>query len=69
MTTTPHAGQCEIETVELYPSGGGNPVNLTGSTLGIDIYESIFSSAVSGTILIGNTDGIVSNLPILGKNF
>ena len=69
MTTTPHAGQCEIETVELYPSGGGNPVDLTGSTLGIDIYESIFSSAVSGTILIGNTDGIVSNLPILGQEF
>ena len=46
----------------VYKDTRGNPVDLTGSTLGIDIYESIFSSAVSGTILIWNTDGIVSKL-------
>ena len=69
MTTTPHPGQYALEVLDLFPSDGNSGVDLTQNVLDIDLYESIFTSSISGTVTFIDTDNFISNFPVLGQEF
>ena len=64
-----YAGEYTIEQLDLFPSSGVGAIDLRQNFLDINLYESIFSSSVSGTIKIATTDELVANFPIVGQEF
>ena len=64
-----YAGEYTIEQLDLFPSSGAGAIDLRQNFLDINLYESIFSSSVSGTITIATTDELVANFPIVGQEF
>ena len=63
-----YAGEYEIEEIRLF-SSSGNIIPLNGLVAQLEIFEDIFSSAMSGSITLLDTNRIVLNLPIIGQEY
>ena len=60
------AGELNLTKVWLHDTKRQTKINLFLSFLEIDVYESIFSPCLSGTVTIVDGFNLISNLPILG---
>ena len=63
-----YAGEYILKEASLVTSSGVT-IDLTGTILGIEIYENIFSTSLSGTILFVDENNIVTNGPIIGQEY
>ena len=68
MSDIKYAGEVELKKLILI-SSSGTAVDLTELVININIYESIFSSSMSGSILIADTNNLSVNLPIIGQEY
>ena len=68
MSGIKHAGEVELQKLVLI-SSSGTAIDLTELVININIYESVFSHAMSGSILIGDTNNLSVNLPIIGQEY
>ena len=63
-----YAGEYILKEASLVTSSGVT-IDLTGTILGIEIYENIFSTSLSGSILFVDENNIVTNGPIIGQEY
>jgi hypothetical protein len=63
-----YAGEVELKKLVLI-SSSGTAIDLSNIVITINIYESVFSNAMSGSILIGDTNNLAANLPIIGQEY
>ena len=63
-----YAGEYILKEASLVTSSGVT-IDLTGTILGIEIYENIFSTSLSGSILFVDENNIVTNGPIVGQEY
>jgi hypothetical protein len=68
MSEIKYAGEVELQKLVLI-SSSGTAIDLTELVININIYESLFSHAISGSILIGDTNNLAVNLPIIGQEY
>ncbi len=61
-----YAGEFQIEEFKLF-SSTGKFIYMDTHALRINIHESIFSNAISGEILMFDTDNLITNFPIIGQ--
>ena len=61
-----YAGQFEIEELKLF-SSTGIFISLEQLAMEVDIYEDIFSNAITGHLFMIDTDNLISNFPIIGQ--
>ncbi len=62
-------GQVEIKNIVLVSSPKGTYVNLLDYLVEINIYESLFSGSVSGTITLADSTNLISMMPLMGDEF
>ena len=62
------AGEYQLDELLVHTSSG-NIMNLTKAVQSIDIYEDMFSTALSGSITILDIDNIVENGPVIGQEY
>ena len=62
------AGDFDLEVLTLI-TVSGMEIDLTASCIGITIYEDIFSLALTGTIMLGDSFNLPSHGPILGQEY
>ena len=67
-TSSNYAGKYEVKEL-LVKTITGNVLDLKNQVQYIDIYESIFSNSLSGSITILDVDNIAANGPIIGQEF
>ena len=67
-TSTNYAGKYEVKEL-LIKTSSGSVLDLKNSVQAIDIYESIFSTSLSGSITILDVHNIAANGPIIGQEF
>ena len=67
-TSNNYAGKYEVKEL-LVKTITGNVLDLKNQVQYIDIYESIFSNSLSGSITILDVDNIAANGPIIGQEF
>ena len=67
-TSNNYAGKYEVKEL-LVKTITGNVLDLENQVQYIDIYESIFSNSLSGSITILDVDNIAANGPIIGQEF
>ena len=60
-------GQVEIKNIVLLSSPKGTYVNLLDYLVEINIYESLFSGSVSGTITLADSTNLISMMPLMGE--
>ena len=63
-----YAGEYDISQLKLF-TAAGNVIDLSSTYQQLDIYENMFSNALTGTLLITDTNNIVMNAPITGQEF
>ena len=63
-----YAGQYEVKELLVHTSAG-TIINLRNAIQSVNIYESIFSTSLSGTITILDIDDIATNGPIIGQEY
>jgi len=68
MSDIKYAGEVELKKLVLI-SSSGTAIDLSNIVITINIYESVFSNAMSGSILIGDTNNLAANLPIIGQEY
>ena len=68
MSNLQYAGEYKISELKLFTSSG-NVVNLSQIYSSIIIYEDIFNSSMTGSILLVDTNNIIMNMPITGQDF
>ena len=68
MSDIKYAGEVELTKLVLI-SSSGVAIDLTELVITINMYESVFSHAMSGSILIGDTNNLAVNLPIIGQEY
>ena len=66
--STNYAGKYEVKEL-LIKNSSGSVLDLKNSVQAIDIYESIFSTSLSGSITILDVHNIAANGPIIGQEF
>ena len=59
-------GQYNLTTVLLSSPLNSNELSITPLLIGIDIYESIFQGAISGSLSLRDTSNLISTFPICG---
>ena len=59
------AGEFELNTIEIIASSGQSIDNIT--PLEINIFESIFSNALTGNISIADTNNLIELMPLIGQ--
>ena len=62
------AGEYHLKELLVYTSSG-NVLNLTKAVQSIEIFEDMFSTALSGTLLILDVDNIAENGPVIGQEY
>ena len=65
MSTLQYAGEFELVKAKLLTTKGIEH-DLSLITLAVELYEDIFSSAITGTILLTDTSDIINSAPIVG---
>ena len=68
MSDIKYAGEVELTKLVLI-SSSGVAIDLTEVVININMYESVFSRAMSGSVLIGDTNNLSVNLPIIGQEY
>ena len=68
MSEIKYAGEVELTKLVLI-SSSGVAIDLTELVITINMFESVFSHAMSGSILIGDTNNLAVNLPIIGQEY
>ena len=68
MSDIKYAGEVELQELILI-SSSGTTIDLTELVININMYESVFSHAMSGNILIADTNNLAVNLPIIGQEY
>ena len=63
-----YPGEYEIDFLQIQ-SSTGDSVDLRKSAVEINLFENIFSNALSGSIIFVYTNDIVTNFPITGQEF
>ena len=63
-----YPGEYEIDFLQIQ-SSTGDSVDLRKSAIEINLFENIFSNALSGSIIFADTNDIVTNFPIIGQEF
>ena len=61
-----YAGELNIDTLEILTSGGLK-LDVTGITVSVDIFEDIFKNTITGSIILGDTENILTNFKIVGQ--
>ena len=62
------AGEFKLETCEII-SSAGVVADITLSIVEINLFESIFSSSITGSIILADTNNLTDNLPIIGQEY
>ena len=62
------AGDYDIKEIKLFTSSG-NVIDLSEVVIAINIYEDIFSPAITGSIAVVDTNAIITNAPITGQDY
>lgn len=60
-----YAGEFNIDALEILTSNGVS-VDVSELTISVDIFEDIFSNSIQGSIIIGDTDNLLTNFNIIG---
>ena len=63
-----YAGEYILKEASLVTSSGV-VFDLMGTILGIEIYENIFSTSISGNFVLVDENNIVTNGPIIGQEY
>ena len=63
-----YAGEFDLEKCELISSAGVT-VDISAIIVEINIFEDIFSHSLNGSIIIGDTNNLVDNMPIVGQEY
>lgn len=61
-----YAGEVNFDTLEILTSGGLR-VDVTDITVSLDIFEDIFKNTITGSIILGDTENILTNFKIVGQ--
>ena len=61
-------GDYRISEVILY-SYAGLPIDISDTIVSMDIYESIYSNCITGSITFADTQGLTERTPIIGKEY
>ena len=62
------AGEFNLEKCVLISSAGVS-AEITGNVVEINIFESIFSNALTGSIILTDTNNLSDNMPIIGQEY
>lgn len=62
------AGEFNLEKCELISSAGIS-ADISGIIVEINIFESIFSNALTGSIILTDTNNLTDNMPIIGQEY
>jgi len=62
------AGDYNIKEIKLFTSSG-NVIDLSEAVITMNIYEDIFSPAITGSIAVVDTNAIITNAPITGQDY
>ena len=68
MSGIQYAGEYEIENLILF-SSSGLMLPLNGLSPHLEIYENIFSSTITGSITLLDTNNLILNVPIIGQEY
>jgi len=68
MAEIQYAGEYELEELKLY-SSTGNVIDLTTTTLEINLFEDITRTSMSGSVIIADTNNLILNTPVIGQEF
>ena len=63
-----YAGEYILKEASLVTSSGVT-IDLAGTIIGMDIYENIFSTSLSGSFVMIDENNIVTNGPIVGQEY
>lgn len=62
-----HAGEYKLETLEILSQNTGEFADITAFMLEINLYEDLFSSCMTGSLILADAANLIANLPILGN--
>ena len=68
MSGIQYAGEYEIKEARIF-SSSGNIIPLESLLVGIELFENVFSYAITGSITLLDTNSVVLNLPIIGQEY
>ena len=68
MDRTQFAGEFKLDKCELISSTGVS-ADISAIVAEINIFESIFKTALTGSVVITDTNNLVDNMPIIGQEF
>ena len=64
-----NAGDFKIEELSITSASTQTTSDITNFMLEINLYEDLFSSCMSGTLILADAANLISNLPILGNEY
>ena len=68
MKEVQYAGEFKLENCEIIASSGV-VAEISSNIVEINLFESIFSSSLTGSIIIADTNNLTDNLPIIGQEY
>tara|TARA_R110002074_G_C12489312_1_gene661619 strand:+ start:402 stop:1793 length:1392 start_codon:yes stop_codon:yes gene_type:complete len=68
MAEIQYAGEYELQELKLY-SSTGNVIDLTTTTIEINLFEDMNRTSMSGSVIIADTNNLILNTPILGQEY
>ena len=68
MAEIQYAGEYELQELKLY-SSTGNVIDLTTTTVEINLFEDITRNSMSGSIIVADTNNLILNTPIIGQEY
>ena len=68
MSKLNYAGEYAISELKLM-SSSGNVVDLSMAYIALSLFEDIFSSSMSGLVVVSDTNNILMNLPVTGQDY
>jgi len=66
---TQYAGEFQLETLKIYSPSKGIFADLLNACIQIDVYEDIYNTAITASIIIVDTENIMDKLPIVGQEY
>ena len=63
-----YAGEYDLQTCEII-SSAGVVADISANIVEINMFESIFSSSITGIILFTDTNNLTDNLPLIGQEY
>ena len=63
-----YAGEYSLDHCHLLTSGGIR-VDLSATTIQLDLFEEIYTNGITGTITVADTNGIIQNAQVIGQDY